>query len=52
MGSALAGLQAGLLPNAMAIAKLAAVSLLQGKTLPAEQAIPVYLRNQVARKPG
>ena len=52
MGSALAGLQAGLLPNAMAIAKLAAVSLLRGKTLPAEQAIPVYLRNQVARKPA
>lgn len=51
MGSALLGLDAGLLPNATAIARLAAADFNKGKKIRAEQALPVYLRNQVARKP-
>ena len=52
IGSNLSGLNAGLLPNAIAIAKLAAADFKEGKKLRAEQALPVYLRNQVARKPA
>ncbi|RUM93524.1 MAG: tRNA (adenosine(37)-N6)-threonylcarbamoyltransferase complex dimerization subunit type 1 TsaB [Thiothrix sp.] len=51
MGPALLDLNAGLLPNAAALAKLAAVDFQQGKTVSAGKALPVYLRNQVARKP-
>jgi tRNA threonylcarbamoyladenosine biosynthesis protein TsaB len=52
MGSALSGFNGGLLPSAAAIAKLAGVDFQRGKTIPAGQALPVYLRNQVARKPS
>ncbi len=52
MGAALSAINAGLLPNATAIAKLAAEDFRQGKKIPAEQALPVYLRNQVAHKPA
>jgi len=38
-------------PNAEGIAKLAAVEFKAGNTIPAAEAIPVYLRNDVAKKP-
>lgn len=38
------------LPRAGQIARLAATALLQGKTVPAEDAQPVYIRNNVAKK--
>ena len=38
-------------PSAEVIAKLAAKEFETGNTVPAEQAIPVYLRNDVAKKP-
>jgi tRNA threonylcarbamoyladenosine biosynthesis protein TsaB len=38
-------------PRARAVARLAAASLANDPALPPEQAIPVYLRNQVAKKP-
>jgi tRNA threonylcarbamoyladenosine biosynthesis protein TsaB len=38
-------------PSAEVIAKLAIDELRDGNTVPAAQAIPVYLRNDVARKP-
>jgi tRNA threonylcarbamoyladenosine biosynthesis protein TsaB len=39
------------LPSAEAIVKLAADELALGNTVPAAEAIPVYLRNDVAKKP-
>ena len=39
-------------PRASAVARLAAVAVARGEVLPAEQALPVYLRDQVADKPG
>jgi len=39
------------LPSAEQIVKLAAQDLSLGKTVTAAEAIPVYLRNNVARKP-
>jgi len=39
-------------PHAADVARLAARSFAQGQTVAAEQAIPVYLRNNVADKPG
>lgn len=39
-------------PQAFDIALLAAPALARGEALPAEQALPVYLRDQVAEKPG
>ncbi len=41
-----------LLPTAAAIAKLAEKQAEKGHTLPAEQAMPVYLRDNVAKKKG
>jgi len=38
-----------LLPSASEIARLAAVDVMAGQMLPAEQAVPVYLRDDVAR---
>lgn len=40
------------LPAAAAIAKLAAADFLAGAQVPASKAVPVYLRDNVARKPG
>lgn len=41
-----------LLPTASAIAKLAFAAAKKGQTIPAEQAVPVYLRDNVAKKKG
>lgn len=46
------GLDSALLPTAAAIAKLAVKEVEKGHTLPAEQAIPIYLRDNVAKKKG
>ncbi len=45
----LAAVQGDLLPRADEIARLAAVELAAGRSVPAEEAVPVYLRNDVAR---
>lgn len=47
--SKLAGLHPELLPRAGAIARLAATEFRAGRALPAEQALPVYLRDDVAQ---
>jgi tRNA threonylcarbamoyladenosine biosynthesis protein TsaB len=49
-----AGLQFhdGVYPRADAIARLGAIELAAGRGVPAEQALPVYVRNDVARPPG
>jgi len=39
-------------PQADAVARLAAADVADGNVLAPEQALPVYLRNQVAQKPG
>jgi tRNA threonylcarbamoyladenosine biosynthesis protein TsaB len=39
----------GLLPRAVEVALLAAREVAAGRILPAEQALPVYLRDDVAR---
>ena len=41
-----------LLPSAAAIAKLAFAAAQKGQTISAEQAVPVYLRDNVAKKKG
>jgi tRNA threonylcarbamoyladenosine biosynthesis protein TsaB len=41
-----------LLPRASEIARLALPEVLAGRVLPADQAIPVYLRDEVARPPA
>lgn len=49
-----AGLQFhdGVYPRADAIARLGAIELAAGRGVPAEQALPVYVRNDVARPSG
>jgi len=42
----------GLLPRADAIARLGARMLAAGQGLPADQALPIYVRDDVARPPG
>ena len=51
-GAGLCAIDATALPRAGHIARLAAVDFVAGRALPAEQALPVYLRNQVAQRPG
>lgn len=51
-GASLLGFDATALPHAAAIAALAAVDFAQGCAVTAEQALPVYLRNQVVQRPG
>ncbi len=51
-GQRLSGTDETLLPHAEDIAALGERTLKQGGGVPAEQAIPVYLRDKVARKPG
>ena len=54
--SALAGhldrVHDGLLPRAAEIARLAVPEVASGRVLPAEQALPVYLRDDVAHATG
>lgn len=49
---ALLGIDATALPRAGQIARLAAVDYHAGRAVTAEQALPVYLRNQVTQRPG
>ncbi len=51
-GAALSGLDNQALPHAAQIAQLAARDFAAGLAVSAEQALPVYLRNQVAHKPA
>lgn len=48
----LSAVDAGLLPTAAAMAKLAQQEYKLGHTISAEQAVPVYLRDNVAKKKG
>lgn len=48
--SNLTSIQANYYPHASAIAKLAKIEVEAGRTLKAEQAVPVYLRDKVAKK--
>ena len=48
--SQIIGIDTGQLPHAADIARLAAPRIEQGDTAPAEKALPVYLRNEVAWK--
>jgi len=50
LGSGLQSIMPDRFPRAAFIAKLGAVALAQGGGFPAEQALPVYLRDNVARK--
>ena len=51
-GPTLIGCDADALPHAAHIAHLAALDLVAGRAVPAEKALPVYLRNQVVQRPG
>lgn len=51
-GVAPIGIDAAALPRAAHIARLAALDFVAGRAVVAEQALPVYLRNQVAQRPG
>lgn len=53
LATTLSGVDAELLPSARDIASLAAQACMRGERFPAEQALPVYLRDRVAwPKPG
>ena len=52
VGAALHSILPDRFPRAGRVARLAAFRFARGETVPAEQALPVYLRDQVARKPG
>lgn len=52
LGSALIATLPERLPRASWIARLAAIEYRAGRLLPAERALPVYLRDDVARKPA
>ena len=47
----LAGIDDSLLPDAASIAQLAEVEFNRGNVVSAEQALPVYIRDNVAVKP-
>lgn len=51
-GAALLGCDGAALPHAAAIAGLAAFDFTAGKAVSADQALPVYLRNQVVQRQG
>ncbi|MBI5462380.1 MAG: tRNA (adenosine(37)-N6)-threonylcarbamoyltransferase complex dimerization subunit type 1 TsaB [Gammaproteobacteria bacterium] len=51
-GATLHGVDATALPRAAHIVRLAAIDFLAGRAVVAEQAQPVYLRNQVVHKPA
>ncbi len=50
LGARLAGSAAELLPRASDIARIAAMDFAAGRGLPAAQALPVYLRNEVVHR--
>ena len=50
LGARLAGVDAGLLPHAADIARLAAIEFAAGRSVPAARALPVYLRNEVVHR--
>lgn len=50
LNSYVTGYDASYLPRASCIASLGAVGFTQGKAVPVEQAMPVYLRDKVAKK--
>lgn len=50
VGSLVSDVDGGVFPHAQTIVKLAEISYLQGDFLTASQAIPVYLRDNVAKK--
>lgn len=50
LGASLQGYQAHVYPHAQDIARLARAACQKGATVPAEQALPVYLRNEVTWK--
>ncbi len=52
LGGVLAGSDGARYPRAGDVARLAAAAFERGEALPAERAIPVYLRDRVADKPG
>lgn len=52
IGGGLAGVLPDRFPRAAVLARLGAVAFLKGGGLPPEQAQPVYLRDNVAKKPG
>lgn len=51
-GSRLIACDPAALPHAAQIVRLAVLDFVAGKAVAAEQALPVYLRNQVAQRPG
>lgn len=50
LGSALAGVDASILPRAADIARIAAVGFAAGRGVPATQGLPVYLRDDVVHR--
>jgi len=52
LGPRLAGCDPTLLPHAHEIALIGAAAFAAGRAVPAEQAVPVYLRDQVAHRSG
>lgn len=52
LSGVLSGVEPDLLPRARDVAALGAGMLARGQGVPAEQALPVYVRENVARKPG
>lgn len=52
LGDALQGFEAEHFPRATSVARIAAIDWQAGRALPPEQALPVYLRDNVAKKPG
>jgi len=52
LGNSLARVEPEWLPRAVEVARLAGVELAAGRTVAAEEAVPVYLRNEVARAPS
>lgn len=49
LGGALHGWNSGLMPHARAVAQLGIAGFTAGQAVPAEQAVPVYIRDDVAR---
>lgn len=52
LGARFAGCDAQLLPHAREIARIGAAACAAGLAVPAEQALPVYLRDEVAHRSG